>query len=102
MRECQNIFLTEEKADGSHAIGGVIPYDNYHAILHRGERVLTATENRRGSESNVDFTAMEDKIIAAIRSGMEGATVRSYLNGKDITAEVSRENMVQVKARRFR
>ena len=79
-----------------------IPYDNFPALLHRGERVLTATENRRGSDSNVDFTAMEDKIIAAIRSGMEGATVRSYLNGKDITAEVSRENMQQVKARRFR
>ena len=32
--------------DGSHANGlSYVPYDNYHALLHVGERVLTAREN---------------------------------------------------------
>ena len=38
--------------DGSHA-GGLdyVPFDGYRAILHRGERVLTAEENRSGTGS---------------------------------------------------
>ncbi len=37
----------KEKADGSHAHGlSYVPFDGYKAILHRGERVLTESENR--------------------------------------------------------
>ena len=87
----------------SHAKGGVVPYDNYIANLHRGEVVLTASQarNYQSGGSNVDFDAMEARIAAAIKAGMENATVRSYLNGRDITQEVNRENMKGVKARRF-
>lgn len=39
------------KADGSHAKGlSYVPYDNYRAILHEGERVLTKAENREYTE----------------------------------------------------
>ena len=85
----------------THAIGSAyIPYDNYPAILHRGEQVLTATEARqRGEDVNLDN--LESRIENAIRRGMEGAEVRSYLNGRDITDEVNRNNMQSVKGRRF-
>lgn len=83
-----------------------VPYDNYPSLLHRGEMVLTASEASRyraGTGSGaVDFTGLEDKIIAAIKAGMANATVRSYLNGKDITDEVNREMTSQERARRFR
>ena len=85
----------------SHAIGSAyIPYDNYPAILHRGEQVLTATEARQ--QNNIDLSGLEDRIAAAIRNGMEGTTVRTYLNGKDITDEVNRNNTNSVKAMRYR
>jgi len=85
----------------SHAIGSAyIPYDNYPALLHRGERVVTATENRKGY-GQVDISGLEDRIEEAIRRGMEGVSVRSYLNGKEITDEVNRSTVNQVKARRF-
>ena len=90
--------------DGSHAIGSpYIPYDDYYAKLHRGEMVLTATQARDYRQGgSADVSGLEDRIASAIRAGMEGATVRSFLNGRDITREVNRENINNVKGRRFR
>ena len=86
----------------THAIGSdYIPYDNYPALLHRGEKILTATEARRGEGSGVDFGNLEDRIERAIRAGMDGATVNAYMNGKRVTEEVNRQNINAVKGRRF-
>ena len=92
--------------DDSNAKGNWdVPYDNFLANLHRGEMVLTASQARDyragNGGSGVDYGHLEDRIAAAIRTGMEGATVRSYLNGRDITQEVNRNNMNGVKGRRF-
>ena len=87
----------------THAIGSdYIPYDNYPALLHRGEKVLTATEARRGEGSgSVDLGNLEDRIERAIRAGMDGATVNAYMNGRKVTQEVNRQNINDVKGRRF-
>lgn len=84
------------------AIGDAyIPYDNFPALLHRGEKVLTATQARKSESPNIDLGALEDTVAAAIRSGMEGVTVNSYLNGRSVTEEVNRETVRQIKGRRF-
>lgn len=82
-----------------------VPYDDYAANLHRGEMVLTASQARDYRESksngNVDLTGLEDRIERAIRNGMANAKVNSYLNGQDITDDVSRNTVRELKARRF-
>ena len=84
------------------AIGSAyIPYDNFPALLHRGEQVLTATEARKGNGSSVDLGNLEDRIEAAIRRGMEGVTVDSYINGRSVTDDVNRNTARQLKSRRF-
>lgn len=87
-----------------HAIGSAyIPYDNYPALLHRGEKILTATEARNGSSGDgIDYGHLEDRIAAAIRAGMANATVQANLNGRDITDDVNRRTGQDLKARRFR
>lgn len=88
----------------THAKGlNTVPYDNYVARLHRGERVLTRTQARQYREGNsdVDLGSAMGQITAAIKDGMAGATVQSFLNGKDITRAVSKELGNQMKARRF-
>lgn len=96
----KRITLVEQRLN-SHAIGSeYIPYDNYPALLHRGEKVLTATEARKQS-NGTDMSGLEDRIESAIISGMSKSTVRSYLNGNDITDDVDKNMIRKLKARRF-
>lgn len=84
------------------AIGmNYVPYDNYPALLHRGEKVLTATEARKESGQQIDLTGLEDKIISAIERGMANTPVNSYLNGRLISDEVSRTLASDLAGRRF-
>ena len=82
-----------------------VPYDDYVSTLHRGEMVLSASRARDYREgdtnSSLDLERLLAAVEAAIKAGMEGATVRSYLNGRDITDEVNRAQIKQLKARRF-
>lgn len=91
-------------ADDSFAIGTPsIPYDNFLANLHRGERVLSASQARdyREGGSGFDAEKIASSVANAVKSAIESATIRSYINGKDITDEVNRSNIRAVKARRF-
>lgn len=87
----------------SHAKGlWSVPYDGYLASLHRNERILTASQARRADENgSVDYSAMSSMIASAVKDAIENATIRSYINGKDVTDDVNRANMRSIKARRF-
>lgn len=85
----------------SHAIGSAyIPWDNYPALLHRGERIETATEVRNNS-NNIDLSNLEDRIINAIRSGMESAHVEAVVSERDVARGTNRYNGREIDAGRF-
>lgn len=99
-------YNSDGEAPVRHAKGAwSIPYDDYPALLHRGERVLTAAQARQmdsGGGAAVDMATLAKVVEDAIRSGMEGVSVNSYLNGQDVTDSVNRTTGRQLKARRFR
>lgn len=92
--------------DGSHAKGlWDVPYDDFAANLHRGEMVLTASQARRyrsgGGNGDIDYDVLAEKLAGAVMLGMNDVTVRSYISGRDVTDDVSRNQIRQLKARRF-
>lgn len=81
-----------------------VPYDNYPAILHRGEAVLTSSEARRyrdGESGSLDTSTLSAVIAEAIRTGMAGATVEAYMDGKRVTDQVNRRNTNDLASRRY-
>lgn len=85
------------------AIGSpYIPYNNMPALLHRGEKIMTATQARNEDNmSGLNINALANTIASSVKNAIENATIRSYINGKDITDEVNRGNMNALKSRRF-
>ena len=94
-------------AFGSHAKGAwEIPYDEYPAMLHRGEMVLTASQARRyrnGDAGDLSADAMYQavaeavqKAVASIQINMDGAAV-----GNAVTKQVSRNIYKDQYGRRF-
>lgn len=88
-----------------HAKGAYnIPYDDYPAILHRGEMVLTASQARRyrdGEGSMMDFTGFLSALRSEIASALASTPVNAYLNGEDITDHVNRSQANDYTARRY-
>ena len=88
--------------DHSYAIGNAyIPYDQM-AMLHRGERVLTATEARRGTGDGIDYTRLEDSIVESIRAGMADAQVTAVVTDREVGKGSNRYNGTEIDSRRFR
>lgn len=85
----------EELVSGSHAKGlSYVPYDNYRALLHRGEEVLTAAqaEKRRSGES-MDLSGMYEVVAAAVRAGVSSIAVN--LDGRRVGEIISRHQAAQ-------
>lgn len=81
-----------------------VPYDGFKAELHRGETVLSASrarDYRDGGSGGVDIHAMVTSLAESIRSSMQDVTVKSYLSGRNVTDDVNRNTVRQLKARRF-
>ena len=100
------VHITEDYLGGNAHLPGkaigdrYVPYDNYPALLHRGEKVLTATEARQDTKQ-IDYTELEDRIIKAIKAGMEDVEVNSYLDGSLVTDKVSKRLADQLADRRY-
>lgn len=87
-------WANEYYSKHSHAKGDwYIPYDDYPAMLHRGEMVLTASQARQfreGSGSSLDVSGLVTAIVGAMQDGLRNAHVDAYLDGRKITDEVAR------------
>lgn len=93
-------FFEDEHAKGSWSI----PFDNYIAKLHRGEMVLTASRARKyrdREDSGFDMGALVMGIVGAVREGMDGAQVNSYLDSTRVTNKTNNVTGNRLMARRF-
>ena len=70
-----NVNATSSGVNGSHA-GGLpyVPFDGYIAELHRGERVLTATE-ARGYNNSINSGYNETPINIVVQSVIDGKVI---------------------------
>lgn len=71
-----------------------VPYDNFPALLHRDEAVLTRTQAadwRAGRSGNIDVSAIASAVYSAVVAGMSGVTVNmdSQRVGDMVTGRVS-------------
>lgn len=87
-----------------HAKGAAsIPYDNYPALLHRGEMVLTASQARRYRDGQGGFSlaSITSAVAEAVRAGLEQAQFDFELDGDVLTRGVIRRQTNDAMARRF-
>lgn len=67
-KSANNIERNTRGIDGSHYSGlSYVPFDGYIAELHKGERVITADENRKLS-SNKDYSKDINAVLVAINN----------------------------------
>lgn len=97
------VHVSTEEDGTPKAIGDAyVPYDNFPALLHRGERVLTATEARNYGNESPDYSDLEDRIVSAIRAGMADAQVLAVVTDSQVAKGSNRYNGNEIDAGRFR
>lgn len=89
-----------------HASGlNYVPYDNYPALLHRGEVVLNQDQSRdwRNGSGGFDSDKMYEIIAAAVASAVEGIQINmdGTLVGNAVTKQVSRNIYQAQYSRRY-
>lgn len=106
--EVENPELTlGDKLRGNAKGNWDVPYDDYPALLHRNEMVLTASQARdyrEGKTPNGGAGGIGDigsLIVQAIKEGMKDVSVNSYLDGRDVTDVISRIMGNDMTSRRF-
>ena len=86
-----------------HAIGSdYIPYDNYPALLHRGEKVLTATEARQMGGADISLSQLASVMENAVINGMSKVNIDMTLDGNSIAKSTSSRLGNDITSRRFR
>ena len=75
-----------------------IPYDNYPALLHRNEQVLTASQARQ-SESNDDYGYIAETIGMEIRGALNDLAF--YLNGNKVGDAMTKKIDKNIRARTY-
>lgn len=96
--------ITDQPNFIPHAKGAAsIPYDNYPALLHRGEMVLTASQARRYRDGQGGFSlaSITSAVADAVRAGLEQAQFDFELDGDVLTRGVIRRQTNDAMARRF-
>lgn len=85
------------------AKGSVFIPNDMTAMLHRGEMVLTASQARkyRDNESGVDYGTLAQVVAQAVREGMAGVSVNSYLDAELVTESVNRRIGNELVSRRY-
>ena len=75
-----------------------IPYDNYPALLHRDEQVLTASQARQ-SENNDDYGYIAETIGMEIRGALNDLAF--YLNGNKVGDAMTKKIDKNIRARTY-
>ena len=100
-------FGVQNRQVFTHAKGAWnVPYDDYPALLHRDETVLTASEARRykeGESQGVDTRALASAISSAIQGSMSGMSVMidGQIAGTLVAEPVSRSIAGQIRRGRY-
>ena len=85
------------------AKGSVFIPNDMTAMLHRGEMVLTASQARKYREaaSGIDYGNLAQVVAQAVREGMAGVSVNSYLDAELVTESVNRRIGNELVSRRY-